>query len=278
MSYKPVIALSGYSGWVVLNKTMERQKATFNASSQSQNLSDYFRAKIGSISSAEELVNDRRLLTVALGAFGLESDINSKAFIRKVLEQGTLDETSFANRLVDKSYYKLSAAFGFGDFKTPLSQKTGFADKILTQYQSHAFEAAVGDSNKSYRIAIAAQRDLPALAKSSSSENTKWYSVIGSKILSSFMRTALGLPASVSSLNVDQQLQVYKNKAKTMYGADKFADLLADGGMEKLTKSYVIRAELVDGITSTTATPPVLALFQGGASGNAGNTVLSLLL
>ena len=39
--------------------------------------------------SAADLVADRRLLKVALGAFGLEGEIDKKAFIRKVLEEGT---------------------------------------------------------------------------------------------------------------------------------------------------------------------------------------------
>lgn len=278
MSYTPVIPLSGYSGWVMLNKTMERQQTAFNSSSQSQNLEDYFREKIGSISSAEELVNDRRLLTVVLGAFGLDEDINNKAFIRKVLEEGTLDEDSFSNKLADKTYYNLSEAFGFGDYDTPLSQGSDFADKILAQYQTREFEVAVGDVNESYRVAMAAQRELPALAEKSSTENTKWYSIIGSESLSSFMRTALGLPEAVSSLSVDQQLEIFKDKAKSMFGTDSLSELLEGDGLEKLTKSYVIRAELVDGITSTTATSPALTLLQSNSSTNAGNSILSLLL
>lgn len=278
MSYTPVISLSGYSGWVMLNKTMERQQTAFNSSSQTQNLEDYFREKIGTISSVEELVNDRRLLTVALGAFGLGEDINNKAFIKKVLEEGTLDEDSFANKLADKTYYNLSAAFGFGDYETPLSQGTDFADQILAQYQTREFEVAVGDVNESYRIALAAERDLPLLAEKSSSENTKWYSIIGSEALSSFMRTALSLPDEISGLDVDQQLEIYKSKAKSMYGTSDLSTLLEGDGLEKLTKNYIIRAELVDGITTTTTTSPALTLLQSSSSTNAGNSILSLLL
>ena len=67
------------------------------------------------MTSAADLVADRRLLKVALGAFGLEGEIDKKAFVRKILEEGTADPASLANRLTDKSYYKLAEAFGFGD-------------------------------------------------------------------------------------------------------------------------------------------------------------------
>ena len=34
----------------------------------------------------------------------MESEIDKTAFIRKVLEEGTIDPAAFANRLTDKSY------------------------------------------------------------------------------------------------------------------------------------------------------------------------------
>ena len=80
---------------------------------------DYFAAKIGEIDSAEQLVSDRRLLSVALGAFGLHADIDNKYFIRKVLEDGVLKEDALANRLTDERYKSLTKAFGFGDFSVP---------------------------------------------------------------------------------------------------------------------------------------------------------------
>ena len=55
----------------------------------------------GRIASAEALVKDRRLLTVALGAFGLDGEIDKKFFIRKVLEGGTEASDSLANRPYD---------------------------------------------------------------------------------------------------------------------------------------------------------------------------------
>ena len=47
---------------------------TFTKSIELKRDTEYFQEKISSITSAEELVSDRRLLTVALGAFGLQDD------------------------------------------------------------------------------------------------------------------------------------------------------------------------------------------------------------
>ncbi len=82
MSFTPVVPVGGYAGWTFLARTREAQKQAFVASASQQRDEAYFRAKIGGISTAEELVADRRLLSVVLGAFGLEADIDNRYFIR----------------------------------------------------------------------------------------------------------------------------------------------------------------------------------------------------
>jgi len=78
MSFGPVIPVGGYAGWRFLQRTVEVQKERFVASAKMQRDEAYFRDRIGGISSAEELVADRRLLQIALGAFGLGEDIGNK--------------------------------------------------------------------------------------------------------------------------------------------------------------------------------------------------------
>ncbi len=274
MTFTPAIPMGGYAGWLVLNRTIEKQEAAFTQTASYQRDDDYFRSKIGSITSAEELVADRRLLSVALGAFGLDDDINSKAFIQKVLTEGTQATDSLANRLSDKNYYKLSEAFGFGDYDKPLSAAEGFADKILEKYKNRQFETAVGNVNESFRYALNAQRELPEIAAKSSSTNTKWYQIIGSEPLAAFMRTALGLPESVSSLDVYRQVQIFKDKATSQFGSSDLATLIAGDGMNNLIKSYLVRAQLTEGVT-TAGQSVALQILQGSGSST---NLLSLLL
>ena len=110
MSFQPVLPLTGYSGWGFLKRTMARQQAVQQALPVQQRDEAYFRDKIGKADTAEKLVNDKRLLRIALTAFGLEGDVNSKAFIQKILEGGTLKEGSLANKMADKQYAKFAAA------------------------------------------------------------------------------------------------------------------------------------------------------------------------
>ncbi len=273
MSYAPIVPLGGYAGWAFLNRTMESQKAAFAASADLQNRESYFRDKIGSITTAEELVNDRRLLSVALGAFGLDDDISNRYFIRKVLEEGTLDTGSLANKLSDKRYLALSKAFGFGDYSTPRTVLSDFPDEILQKYEEHQFEIAVGNSDETMRMALTVQRELPELAGKPTSENTKWYSIIGSKTLSVAFQTALGLPSSMGTLDVDQQVSIYRQKAETVFGSADPAQFTEPDTLNKLVKLYLLRDEMAS-VSSQSGQSIALQLLQGQGSSGA----ISLLL
>ena len=272
MSYQPIVPFTGFAGWSFLNRTMEKQQAAFSASSDIQGNEDYFREKIGSITTAQELVDDRRLLTVALGAFGLDDDIDNKFFIRKVLDEGSLDADSLANKLSDKTYLALTQAFGFGDYTIPRSTLSDFPDEILAQYETRQFEIAVGNSDNDMRLALALQRDLPELAAKTNSETTKWYSIIGSSTMSSVFQTALGLPSSVGSLDVDAQVRMYSAKSKQLYGSTDPAQFSNTDKLEKLTRDFLLRSQLST-TSSISSGDAALTLLQNASSGS-----LSLLL
>ena len=244
MTFTPALPLAGYAGWVFLKRTAPAQQAALNAQPEIKRDETYFRETIGKINSAAELVADRRLLKVALGAFGLENDINSKAFIQKVLEGGTLQNGSLANKLADKQYQKLSAAFGFGDFKTPRNKLSDFPDKILSAYKTRSFEVAVGTQNDDLRLAMNAEREMAGLAaKSTTSNDARWYSVLGSPPMRRVFEKALGLPTAFSSLDIDRQLEVLKEKSKSQLGTDIIADFSDGATMEKLLRRFLIRSE-----------------------------------
>ena len=158
MSFQPVLPMAGFAGWSFLKRTMVRQQATQQAAPAQLRDETYFRDRIGKVNTAEQLVADKRLLRISLTAFGLEGDLNSTAFIRKILEGGTLKEGSLANKLADKQYQKFSAAFGFGDFSVPRTRISTFPDEILARFRTRSFESAGGAQNNSFRLALNAER------------------------------------------------------------------------------------------------------------------------
>lgn len=264
MTFQPVIPFGGFAGWAFLKRTMATQQAALQASSTNQRDEAYFREKIGKIETADDLVSDRRLLRVALTAYGLEGDINNKAFIRKVLEDGTLKEGALSGRLANKQYEKFSAAFGFGDFSVPRSQLSDFADKTLALYQARQFESAVGEQNNGFRLALNTERELGSLAAKSGSEDTKWFTVMGNAPLRQTFQTALGLPSSFASIDLDQQLSVLKSRAESLFGDDSISQFTDPDKMTKLVRTYLARSEISNIASPTASASVALQLLRGG--------------
>ena len=263
MSYQPIVPFSGYAGWVVLQRTKDTQQAAFNNSAEIQREADYFRENISKIHSAEELVSDYRLLKVALGAFGLDDDINNKFFVEKVLDEGTLNKESLSNKLSDKRYYEFSKAFGFGDFDTPNTVLSTFPDEILSAYQEKQFQIAVGDQDQNMRLAMNLDDDLTALVEKDTTENGRWYSIMGNEALRTVFETALGLPSSISGLDLDQQLTNFRDKAEQYLGSSEVSQFSDPAKKDELVKLFLIRSELNSGASGTSAASNALALLTG---------------
>lgn len=265
MSFTPVVPFSGYSGWAFLKRTQSVQQASFNNSSQVKRDEAYFRENIGKIKTADALVKDHRLLSVALGAFGLDADINSKFFVRKVLEDGTLTPGALANKLSNKQYHAFSKAFGFGDYNTPRTQLSEFADQILSRYKSQQFEVAVGEVNNAMRLSLNADRELQSLAESKSSTDTKWFTIMGNPPLRTVFQTALGLPASFATIDLDQQLVTLKDKMEKVMGDSGFEQFADPANREKFIRTFLVRDEIGNGVTSSfTKGYGALMLLQAG--------------
>ena len=260
MSFQPILPASGLVGWSFLQRTYEAQTKAFDSSAVMTRDTEYFASHIAKVNTAEDLVSDRRLLRVALGAFGLDDDLNNRFFIRKVLEEGTLDPSSLANKMSDTRYTALSEAFSF-DLGVPNTKLSDFADTIIGKYRAQQFEVAVGDQNQDMRLALNAQRELVDIATSSDSETTRWYQIMGNAPLRTVMETALGLPASFSQIDLDQQREVFAEKAKRQLGVETLDDLADPEIMTKLIERFLLRSE-VNASTKSSSASIALTLLQ----------------
>lgn len=273
MSFTPAVPIGGYAGWTLLQRTLVQQTSALAESPEVARDTAYFREKIGAVTTAEGLVADPRLLRVALGAFGLGDDMANRYFITRVLGDGTLDATDLANRLSDKRYLELSRSFGFGDYAVPSTQLSDFADGICAAYIEREFESALDNTAPELRLALNAQRELAALAAKTSSDDTKWYTVLGNEPLLQVFQTAFGLGNVFGSLDVDHQLSTLKAKAETYLGSADFGQFETGAASEALIRLYLLRNQTAEG-GAFSAAGTALSLLRGG--GSAAN-LLSLL-
>jgi hypothetical protein len=275
MSFQPVIPFGGYAGWAFLNRTREVQQQAFDSSTSLKRDVEYFKEKIGNITSAEALVDDRRLLQVALGAFGLDEDINNKFFLRKILEDGTLDNKALGNRLSDKRYLEFSKAFGFGDFDTPRTILSDFGEEITSAYKEQQFEIAVGAQDPNMRLAMSLDRALDEIATKSTTDNGRWFLVMGQPPVRAVFEAALGLPNSVGALDLDQQLTAFRDKATERFGDGEVSQFTDAAKREDLVRLFLLRSDAQTGSAGLSGRSAALALLQN-ANGGAGG-VLGLL-
>jgi uncharacterized protein DUF1217 len=262
MNFAPVIPGTGLVGWQFLQRTYDAQLQSFSASTALQRDIAYFEENISEISSAEDLVANRQLLNVALGAFGLQEDLPNKYFIQRILGDGTSDDGALANRLADSRYRNLSDAFGLGP-GGPL--KTGSGDamgKVVAQFKQQQFEQAVGEQDETMRIALFAQRELPDLASGNQSDSAKWFSIMGQPPLRKLFETTLGLPVSFGGIDIDKQLEVFQDRARSILGDESIAQYADPEAVEKLITIYQARSQISAFAAQTSSASTALTLLQ----------------
>lgn len=252
--------LPGIAAWQVLAKTQTAEKARYAKQPEVAREIEYFKANIGKVTSAADLVKDRRLLAVALGAFGLDSEINSQARIRKVLEGGTLNPKSLANQLIDPRYKDMSGTFQFDLFDGDKLKDAKFVQGIIDRYTTNKFEGAVGDSNPALQNALYFQRKMSSV--------TNWYTVLADKPLFAVVKATLGLPDNFSKIDVDKQASILESKVKL----DK---LKTPAETESFAKRYLA---ISTAQTSQVTSPAVQLLDSIASRGSLSSSALSVLL
>lgn len=261
MTYQIFTGIGGLAGWNLLQRTAAQQKQLLAADPLVARSTSYFRENIGQTTQASDLVSDYRLLSVALGAHGLESDIGSKAFIRKVLESPRSDDNALVNRLSDKRYLRLANSFGF-DLGNQVVSSPLFAEQMVTQYIDREFERRVGEGDQNLRLALNAQRELRQLAGRTSSDDTMWYEVMGNPPLRKVFEQAFGFSSAYGKLPIDRQLAEFKAKAEAVFGSSSFQRITTEAGIDKLVQTFLLRSQLSDGGASSSYST-ALTLLRG---------------
>ncbi|MDR6104253.1 hypothetical protein QE369_004450 [Agrobacterium larrymoorei] len=130
-----VSALSSYVSYLNVNRDLKTSLSKVSEQSVVKRETDYYEANIDNVKTVDEFLDNYRLYSYAMKAYGLEEMTFGKGFMRKVLESDLNDQTSFANTLADKRYLQFAQAFNFaGD--TKVAQNTAQADKLAEAYQA----------------------------------------------------------------------------------------------------------------------------------------------
>jgi len=195
-----------------LTQSRDKQFASFEKQPLIQREAAYFLEEAKKVTTVEEFLDDRRLLSVALSAFGLEEELQYLGRIKKVLTEFTEDKDSLVNKLIDPRYKEIAEKFQFDILGTFNLGVTSFLTDIVDKYKTNEFEKFLGDQNSALREAEYFRRNVGKV------ENT--FNILGDKVLREVVTFGLQLPREIVLQSIDKQKSLIDNRVDI----EKFKD------------------------------------------------------
>lgn len=199
----------------------------------------YYLANIGDVKSVDDLMADSRLYNYALSSYGLDPAMQDKKLIRSILEGGIRDPDSVANKSDNKVYVGLATAFNFEQYGEDATTYNPSQQLTVDNYLRQTLEEDAGRSNEGVRLALNFERKASSI--------TNWYDVLANKALASVVRTALGLPDSFASADIDKQAALFESRLDI---ADFTDPAKLDKFLTRFTSLYEINHPTSSAVTS----------------------------
>jgi hypothetical protein len=197
--------LSTYASYQMITRDIGASIKRVEAQPLVKRETENFLDKIGTIKSAKEFVDDKRLFDYAMKAFGLSDMAYAKAFMLKVLDEGVSDPNSFANKLADKRYADFARVFDF---------------------------AANGDKATTYNLAVEGTRDN-YIARATGSGTFPLTETARRE--TEYFNQNIGQVRSIDDLLADDRLYTYTLRAFRLESYAENKDLIRralEGGIE----------------------------------------------
>jgi len=207
----------------------------------------YYKAKIGNVTSIDDLLGDNRLFAYAMKAYGLEDMTYAKAFMRKVLTEGVSSRSAFANRLADDRYVAFAKAFDFNTYGKATTTLAAANGDTTSAYLRQSLETDAGSDDTGVRLALYFTRMAPTVSSG--------YGVLADNALSQVVKTVLGLPDVASADGIARQATIIESRL----------DLTSFKDPDKLER-FVQRFAAIWDAQNNATSAPVLTLFTDSAS------------
>lgn len=186
--------------YLQVESNLSRYQAMTAAEPAVKTASAYYAANIGNVTSISQFVNNYRLLSYALDAYGLGDQINSKALITQVLEGGVTNSKSLANTLQGGKWLAFAKAFSsIGSSGSTVATQSAI-QTTESDYTEQQLESDQGNEDPGVQLALYFQRVAPTI--------TSAYGMLADKNLLEVVQTIFGIsPTS----NIDQEAKEITN-------------------------------------------------------------------
>lgn len=221
--------------------------------------SAYYLENIGEVKSVDDFLADDRLYRYAMKAFGLSDMAYAKAFIRKVLEEGTDKDSAFANRLADPRYRQMAEVFNFARYGEATTSFGRTQQGTVDRYVRQTLEEDAGTQNEGVRLALYFERKAPELDSA--------MDLLADPALLKVVQTALMISPMTAAADIDKQAEMISERLDV-------ADLKDPGKLDEFLARFTSLWELENG--QATASVPAILTSQSLTMGLNADLLASL--
>src|SRR5580692_6479102 len=141
------------SAYLTVVQNLPRMQAMTADQPTVKTASAYYAANIGKVTSIDQFVENYRLLSYALDAYGLGDQINSTALIKQVLEGGVSNSKSLANTLPQWKAFATAFNFVGSGGAASISTPTAIA-ATQNNYVEQTLESDEGQQDVGVQLAL----------------------------------------------------------------------------------------------------------------------------
>jgi hypothetical protein len=205
--------------------------------------SKYYLDNIGKVKSIDDFLNNKRLYSFAMKAFGLQDLSYATGFMRKVLTEGVNSSSSFANKLADTRYKDFAKTFDFQTYGKATTATDATQKPVVEKYVRQIFEEDAGSQDEGVRLALYFQRQAPNIKTA--------YNLLADKALLQVTQTAMGFSSYMSLANIDKQYQMINSKMNVK-------DLQDPAKLQKFLTRFTANWDAQNNSSSASLSNPIL--------------------
>ncbi|HWK67435.1 MAG TPA: DUF1217 domain-containing protein [Rhizobiaceae bacterium] len=220
----------------------------------------YYAANIGKVKSIKEFVENDQLFEYAMKAYGLADKIKDKDLMIEMLEGGIDDPKSPANLNPDDRFKEFVSVFNFVRNGEKTTSEVAAQQPAVDKYMRQTLEEDAGQQNEGVRLALYFARNASKIQGP--------FDVLADKALATVVRTALGLPDSLASADIDRQAKMFEDRID-------FADFQDPEKLEKFMARFTALWE-INNPTSTASSSAASLINQSAPLGISIDTLMTL--
>lgn len=228
----------------LIAQDLTRSLTTLSKDPQIARESKYYLENVGKIKTVDEFIKNDRIYRFAMRASGLDDMIYAKAFVKKVLNEGTTDPKAFANTLTDQRFKELATTFNFAANGEKATATTEAQQGTVDRFVRFSLEKKSGEQNEGVRLALYFARKAPSI--------TSTMGILADKAVLKVVQTALNIPAETALMDIDKQAEMY---GKRINVADFSDPKKLEKFITRFTSMWELENNPASSLSSSLATP-----------------------